>query len=138
MLQGLISDENHTEYHNLGEDKKIQLLQEYSKHKETKTTGICTSTKSKVNDITQTLKAVENEASRFIFVLLLLIDTTASSTTYGHGQVLRLSRTLLWGNVYLFRKCRGRGRGGIYSQTGCRALPSPYCRIPADIRGFRI
>jgi hypothetical protein len=62
VLQGQISDENCTEYHNLGEDEKMKLLQEYSEHKETKTTGICISTKSKINE-TQTLKAVKNEAS---------------------------------------------------------------------------
>ncbi|KAG2151061.1 uncharacterized protein EDB93DRAFT_1083771 [Suillus bovinus] len=61
VLQDLIRDENHDEYHNLTDDEKAQLLQEYREHKETKTTGICISTKSKVNDVTQTLKAVENE-----------------------------------------------------------------------------
>ncbi|KAG2116143.1 hypothetical protein DEU56DRAFT_761603 [Suillus clintonianus] len=63
VLQELVSDENRAEYRDLTKDKKEQLLQEYSEHKETKTTGICISTKLKVNDVTQTLKAVENEAS---------------------------------------------------------------------------
>ncbi|KAG1795025.1 uncharacterized protein HD556DRAFT_1473186 [Suillus plorans] len=61
VLQDLVGDENRAEYRNLTDDKKAQLLQEYHEHKETKTTGIRISTKSKVNDVTQTLKAVENE-----------------------------------------------------------------------------
>ncbi|KAG1893993.1 uncharacterized protein F5891DRAFT_1131068 [Suillus fuscotomentosus] len=61
VLQDLVGDENHAEYRNLTDDEKAQLLQEYCEHKETKTTGIRISTKSKVNDVTQTLKAVENE-----------------------------------------------------------------------------
>ncbi|KAG2121293.1 hypothetical protein DEU56DRAFT_918222 [Suillus clintonianus] len=68
VLQELVSDENRAEYRNLAKDKKVQLLQEYSEHKETKTTGICISIKLKVNDMTQTLKAVENEASAEIII----------------------------------------------------------------------
>ncbi|KAG2097776.1 uncharacterized protein F5147DRAFT_777939 [Suillus discolor] len=37
------------------------LLKEYADKKQKKATGTCISTKSKVNDITQTLKAIENE-----------------------------------------------------------------------------
>ncbi|KAG2155232.1 uncharacterized protein EDB93DRAFT_1101805 [Suillus bovinus] len=61
VLQDLIRDENCDEYCNLTDNEKAQLLQEYREHKETKTTGIHILTKSKVNDVTQTLKAVENE-----------------------------------------------------------------------------
>ncbi|KAG2062927.1 hypothetical protein BDR04DRAFT_1164452 [Suillus decipiens] len=61
VLQDLIGDKNHAEYCSLTNDKKAQLLQEYCKHKKTKTTGICISTKSKVNNVTWMLKAVENE-----------------------------------------------------------------------------
>lgn len=93
VLQDLVGDENHAEYRNLTDDEKAQLLQEYHEHKETKTTGIRISTKSKVNDVTQTLKAVENEVSHFISVLMLLIDTSTSSRTYGHVQALRVSST---------------------------------------------
>ncbi|KAG1735557.1 hypothetical protein EDB19DRAFT_1830226 [Suillus lakei] len=53
--------ENHTEYHELSDNAKASLLKEYEEHKAVKTTGTHISTKSKVNDVTQTLKAIENE-----------------------------------------------------------------------------
>ncbi|OAX34557.1 hypothetical protein K503DRAFT_794132 [Rhizopogon vinicolor AM-OR11-026] len=62
ILQDLVKDEdNCIEYWNLTEDDKAKLLEEYTEYKETKNTGIRISTKSKVNDVTQTLKAIENE-----------------------------------------------------------------------------
>ncbi|KAG1810631.1 uncharacterized protein BJ212DRAFT_1302361 [Suillus subaureus] len=53
--------ENHAEYHELSDDAKASLLKEYEEHKAMKTTGTHISTKSKVNDVTQTLKAIKNE-----------------------------------------------------------------------------
>jgi hypothetical protein len=62
ILQDLVKDkDNRIEYRNLTEDEKANLLEEYTEYKETKNTGIRISTKSKVNDVTQTLKAIENE-----------------------------------------------------------------------------
>ncbi|KAG2752759.1 hypothetical protein P692DRAFT_201706736 [Suillus brevipes Sb2] len=64
VLQELVKDEeNRAEYRQLTEVEKTSLLAEYAEHKETKSSGICISVKAKVNDVTQTLKAVENEAS---------------------------------------------------------------------------
>lgn len=64
VLQELVKDkENRAEYRQLTEDEKTSLLAEYAEHKETKSSGIRISVKAKVNDVTQTLKAVENEAS---------------------------------------------------------------------------
>ncbi|KAG1727171.1 uncharacterized protein EDB91DRAFT_1061285 [Suillus paluster] len=60
VLQDLVQ-ENHAEYHELNDDAKASILKEYEEFKATKTTGTHISTKSKVNDVTQTLKAVENE-----------------------------------------------------------------------------
>ncbi|KAG1844313.1 hypothetical protein DFJ58DRAFT_731230 [Suillus subalutaceus] len=59
-LQQLVH-EHKDEYHNLSKDERADLLKEYADWSLTKATGVCTSTKSKVNDITQTLKAVEIE-----------------------------------------------------------------------------
>ncbi|KAG2108476.1 uncharacterized protein F5147DRAFT_773676 [Suillus discolor] len=42
-------------------DEQDNILAEYADWKTTKVTGLCVSTKSKINDITQTLKAVKNE-----------------------------------------------------------------------------
>jgi hypothetical protein len=62
VLQELVKD-HRAEYQDLTLDEKAELLLEYGEHKETQATGIRISTKSKVNDVTQTLKAVENEVS---------------------------------------------------------------------------
>ncbi|KAG1843380.1 hypothetical protein DFJ58DRAFT_731671 [Suillus subalutaceus] len=59
-LQQLVH-EHKDEYHNLSKDERADLLKEYADWSLTKATGVRTSTKSKVNDITQTLKAVEIE-----------------------------------------------------------------------------
>lgn len=62
VLQELVKD-HRVEYQALTEDEKAELLLEYGEYKETRATGIRISTKSKVSDVTQTLKAVENEVS---------------------------------------------------------------------------
>ncbi|KAG1733155.1 hypothetical protein EDB19DRAFT_1831088 [Suillus lakei] len=59
-LQSLVH--NHKdEYHVLSKEEQDELLREFAESKETKTTGLRISVKSKVNDITSTLQAVENE-----------------------------------------------------------------------------
>ncbi|KAG1770558.1 hypothetical protein EV702DRAFT_977990, partial [Suillus placidus] len=59
-LKSLIH-EHRDEYLRLSKDEQDDILAEYADWKKTKATGLRVSTKSKVNDITQTLKAVENE-----------------------------------------------------------------------------
>ncbi|KAG2112651.1 uncharacterized protein F5147DRAFT_650807 [Suillus discolor] len=59
-LQSLVHD-NKDEYFTLSKEEQDKLLTEFVEFKETKTIGVCTSMKSKINDITHTLKAVENE-----------------------------------------------------------------------------
>ncbi|KAI6011007.1 hypothetical protein BKA83DRAFT_4132415 [Pisolithus microcarpus] len=49
------------EYKSLSMEEKKAVIEEYACHKERKTFGLCATAKSKVNDITGTLKAVENE-----------------------------------------------------------------------------
>ncbi|KAG1758577.1 hypothetical protein EDD22DRAFT_783713, partial [Suillus occidentalis] len=60
LLSELIN-EHRVEYHALSNDEKDSILKEYKEHKATKTNGVRISTKSKVNDVTQTLKVIENE-----------------------------------------------------------------------------
>lgn len=72
ILQDLVQ-ENRAEYHELDDDTKASILKEYEEFKATKTTGTRISTKSKVNDVTQTLKAVENEVGIFFFISTILI-----------------------------------------------------------------
>ncbi|KAG1734233.1 uncharacterized protein EDB91DRAFT_1238445 [Suillus paluster] len=60
LLPELIN-EHRVEYHTLSKDEKDSILKEYKKHRATKTNGVRISTKSKVNDVTQTLKTIENE-----------------------------------------------------------------------------
>ncbi|KAG1899812.1 uncharacterized protein F5891DRAFT_953166 [Suillus fuscotomentosus] len=59
-LQSLVRDHK-DEYHTLSKEEQDELLEEFANSRETKTMGLRISAKSKVNDITQTLKAVENE-----------------------------------------------------------------------------
>jgi len=65
MLHELIK-ENCEEYHVLSEDEKGRLVEEFNEFKVSKAVGIRTTAKSKINDVTYTLKAVENKVS-FLF-----------------------------------------------------------------------
>jgi hypothetical protein len=49
------------EYYSLTDEEKENLIEEYKEYKAIKTTGQRISTKSKINDVTHTLKIVENE-----------------------------------------------------------------------------
>jgi hypothetical protein len=68
ILWDLVQD-NHAEYHELSDNAKASLLKEYEEHKAMKTTGTHISTKLKVNDITQTLKAIENEVCDLFYFI---------------------------------------------------------------------
>ncbi|KAG2738373.1 hypothetical protein P692DRAFT_20851675 [Suillus brevipes Sb2] len=60
VLEGIVKDFK-DEYNSLTEEEKANLVEEYKEYKATKTTGQRISTKSKINDVTNTLKAVESE-----------------------------------------------------------------------------
>ncbi|KAG1722922.1 uncharacterized protein EDB91DRAFT_1240165 [Suillus paluster] len=60
VLEGIVKDYK-DEYYSLTNEEKSSLIAEYKEHKVTKTTGHRISTKSKINDVTWSLKAVENE-----------------------------------------------------------------------------
>ncbi|KAI6022388.1 hypothetical protein BKA83DRAFT_4493710 [Pisolithus microcarpus] len=49
------------EYHKLSAEDKNRLIKEFSEFREVKAIRVCVTTKSKINDITHMLKAVENE-----------------------------------------------------------------------------
>ncbi|KIJ58419.1 hypothetical protein HYDPIDRAFT_75130, partial [Hydnomerulius pinastri MD-312] len=53
--------ESREEYHGLSDEERTNLLNEYMDHRGMKTFGLRATAKLKVNDVTQTLKAVENE-----------------------------------------------------------------------------
>lgn len=59
-LQSLVHD-NKDEYYALTQQQQQELLQEFTDQKETRVSGIHVSIKLKINDITQTLEAVEHE-----------------------------------------------------------------------------
>ncbi|KAG1770314.1 hypothetical protein EV702DRAFT_1181649 [Suillus placidus] len=63
VLQDLLHNYG-DEYRELSQDKKDHLVQEYDKNREHKTKGVRTSSKLKINDVTQTLKAIENELTK--------------------------------------------------------------------------
>ncbi|KAG1733399.1 uncharacterized protein EDB91DRAFT_1084453 [Suillus paluster] len=60
VLQTLVC-EHKPEYFTLSNEEQVELLTEFTAWKEMKKTGVRAITKLKINDITQTLKAVENE-----------------------------------------------------------------------------
>ncbi|KAI6100913.1 hypothetical protein EDD16DRAFT_1463800, partial [Pisolithus croceorrhizus] len=60
MLLDLVQ-QNRLEYRELSTEDKDRLVEEFSQFKESKAVGIRATTKSKINDITHTLKAIENE-----------------------------------------------------------------------------
>ncbi|KAG1735370.1 hypothetical protein EDD22DRAFT_787722, partial [Suillus occidentalis] len=60
VLEGIVKDFK-DEYNSLTEEEKANLVEEYKEYKATKTTGQRISTKLKINDVTNTLKAVESE-----------------------------------------------------------------------------
>ncbi|KIK13571.1 hypothetical protein PISMIDRAFT_118648 [Pisolithus microcarpus 441] len=62
------------EYKSLSMEEKKAVIEEYACHKERKTFGLCATAKSKVNDITGTLKAVENEVYLY-FLHVVHTDT---------------------------------------------------------------
>ncbi|KIK74146.1 hypothetical protein PAXRUDRAFT_20165 [Paxillus rubicundulus Ve08.2h10] len=49
---------NREEYHNLSDAERKRIIKEFSDFKEMKIIGICASTQSKVNDVTQTFKLI--------------------------------------------------------------------------------
>ncbi|KAG1778325.1 hypothetical protein EV702DRAFT_1196329 [Suillus placidus] len=63
VLQDLLHNYG-DEYHELSQDEKDRLVQEYDENREHKTKGVRTSSKLKINDVTQTLKAIENELTK--------------------------------------------------------------------------
>lgn len=64
VLQDLLH--NYTdEYRELSQGEKDRLVEEYEEHKLHKSKGIRISMKSKINDVTLTLKAIENEVRVF-------------------------------------------------------------------------
>lgn len=58
------------EYNSLTEEEKANLIEEYTEFKTTKTTGQCISTKSKINDVTYTLKVIESEVHLYYLAAL--------------------------------------------------------------------
>ncbi|KIK19072.1 hypothetical protein PISMIDRAFT_108401 [Pisolithus microcarpus 441] len=71
MLLNLVQ-ESCMEYHELSAEDKNRLIEEFSEFREAKAIRVCVTTKSKINDITHTLKAVENEVCPFPPLLSLL------------------------------------------------------------------
>ncbi|KAG0701980.1 hypothetical protein DFH29DRAFT_875512 [Suillus ampliporus] len=60
VLQDLLHNYG-DEYCELSQDEKDCLIQEYDENREHKTKGVRTPSKLKINDVTQTLKAIKNE-----------------------------------------------------------------------------
>ncbi|KAI6113578.1 hypothetical protein EDD16DRAFT_1521187 [Pisolithus croceorrhizus] len=74
MLLDLVQ-QNCLEYHELSAEDKDHLVEEFSQFKESKAVGIRATTKSKINDITHMLKAIENEGVADFLGSVMGIDT---------------------------------------------------------------
>jgi hypothetical protein len=59
VLQGLVSSQE--EYNLLSKQEWKELVCEFEEYKATQTKALCVSTKSRINDATHTLAAIENE-----------------------------------------------------------------------------
>ena len=70
LLSGFV-DELHELYHKLLADEKAELIKEFDQHKLVKQTSYHISAHSKVNDITQMLKRVENEVCTEILYVFI-------------------------------------------------------------------
>ncbi|KAG2108125.1 hypothetical protein BD769DRAFT_1675383 [Suillus cothurnatus] len=81
VLSELIN-EHCIEYHTFSKDEKDSLLKEYEEHKATKTNGARISMKLKINNVTQTIKAIENELNslRCRTGAEMILYTTCGST----------------------------------------------------------
>jgi hypothetical protein len=73
VLQTLVR-EHKSEYLTLSNEEQVELLTKFTEWKETKKTGVHVTVKSKINDITQTLKAVENEVCSLLHLSLTFPD----------------------------------------------------------------
>ncbi|KAL4064678.1 hypothetical protein V8B97DRAFT_2026027 [Scleroderma yunnanense] len=74
-----LAQQSSEEYKSISVEKKA-LIEEYTPYKGHKTFGVCATTKSKVNDITKTLKAIENEIHFIFFHLISLQHHTGAET----------------------------------------------------------
>lgn len=61
-----VVQEYRRDYQTLSHEDKENIVKEFEQHKQNKTFGLRVSARSKVNDITQTLKRVENEVRFFL------------------------------------------------------------------------
>ena len=64
VLQHLVRDYR-PEYDKLTSQEQAELIQEFDEYKSAKATGFRISMKARVNDVTKTLQAVENEVCKF-------------------------------------------------------------------------
>lgn len=60
VLQTLVRS-HRSEYDALTPQEKLNLIQELNEHKANKACGLRTSVKAKINDVTHTMSAIENE-----------------------------------------------------------------------------
>ena len=84
--------ENRANYHGLSAEEKECLVEEFSQIRELKAVGIRLTSKSKINDVTHTLNAVENEVGS-CFLYYQPLNNFSSCTISDLGLGLRLCYT---------------------------------------------
>lgn len=73
MLPSIVQ-ENLDEYFTLTREEKDCLVKELEEHRTTMATGQRISTKSKINDVTSTIRTIENEVHIVFYSLFSVID----------------------------------------------------------------
>ena len=67
MLQSMINDYR-AEYHALPAEQKAKLITELDEYKASQKRGLRVSTRARINDVTHTLMAVENEVHTYLYI----------------------------------------------------------------------
>lgn len=68
VLQAIVRS-HREQYDALTSDEKADLIRQFDDHKANKVRGLRISTKSRINDVTHTLRAIENEVHIFLLML---------------------------------------------------------------------
>ena len=69
-----MSNNFRAEYHALPAEQKAQLISELDEHKAGQKRGLRVSTRARINDVTHTLMAVENEVRTYLYTTPTLTD----------------------------------------------------------------
>ncbi|KIM58466.1 hypothetical protein SCLCIDRAFT_28011 [Scleroderma citrinum Foug A] len=92
--------ENRANYHGLSVEEKECLVEEFSQFRELKAVGIRLTSKSKINDVTHTLNAVENEEQqrtiKIAFLLSVRLFVALSTANFRRSPKIQMRECKGW------------------------------------------